>query len=180
MVHDWRFLDSLRRRARGRETLGMSLGPAPERAQHPVALPQATVCHRNHRPRTPVAPSTRSILHRPHGDRATHRDTMVVTVISWRREHEFYTAGREAGRWLTQRDVSESGDVTSTTVRTHHETLSELAVWTGHVGSEGVPFSQRIASTAAGNCCSRSLRGRRVDARRETPRYAGRQACLRD
>jgi transcription initiation factor TFIIB len=39
-----------------------------------------------------------------------------------------YKAGREEGRWLTQRDVAESGDVTSTTVRTHHETLNELAV----------------------------------------------------
>jgi transcription initiation factor TFIIB len=36
-----------------------------------------------------------------------------------------YTAGREEGRWLTQRDVAESGDVTQTTVRTHHETLEE-------------------------------------------------------
>jgi transcription initiation factor TFIIB len=39
-----------------------------------------------------------------------------------------YKAGREEGRWLTQRDVAESGDVTPTTVRTHHETLNELAV----------------------------------------------------
>jgi transcription initiation factor TFIIB len=39
-----------------------------------------------------------------------------------------YKAGREEDRWLTQRDVAESGDVTPTTVRTHHETLNELAV----------------------------------------------------
>jgi transcription initiation factor TFIIB len=39
-----------------------------------------------------------------------------------------YKADREEGRWLTQRDVAESGDVTPTTVRTHHETLNELAV----------------------------------------------------
>ncbi|NHX37445.1 MULTISPECIES: transcription initiation factor IIB [Halolamina] len=39
-----------------------------------------------------------------------------------------YKAGREEGRWLTQSDVAESGDVTSTTVRTHHETLNELAI----------------------------------------------------
>jgi transcription initiation factor TFIIB len=39
-----------------------------------------------------------------------------------------YKAGREEGRWLTQSDVAESGDVTPTTVRTHHETLNELAV----------------------------------------------------
>ncbi|MFW5956743.1 MAG: transcription initiation factor IIB [Halorhabdus sp.] len=34
-----------------------------------------------------------------------------------------YKAGREEGRWLTQSDVAESGNVTPTTVRTHHETL---------------------------------------------------------
>jgi transcription initiation factor TFIIB len=39
-----------------------------------------------------------------------------------------YKAGREEGRWLTQSDVAESGNVTPTTVRTHHETLNELAV----------------------------------------------------
>ena len=39
-----------------------------------------------------------------------------------------YKAGREEGRWMTQCDVAESGDVTPTTVRTHHETLNELAV----------------------------------------------------
>jgi transcription initiation factor TFIIB len=39
-----------------------------------------------------------------------------------------YKAGREEGRWLTQRDVAESGDVTPTTVRTHHETLVEQGV----------------------------------------------------
>jgi hypothetical protein len=38
---------------------------------------------------------------------------------------ELYKAGREEGRWLTQCDVAESGDVTPTTVRTHHETLEE-------------------------------------------------------
>ncbi|WP_433630034.1 transcription initiation factor IIB [Halomicrococcus sp. NG-SE-24] len=36
-----------------------------------------------------------------------------------------YKAGREEGRWLTQSDVAESGNVTPTTVRTHHETLEE-------------------------------------------------------
>jgi transcription initiation factor TFIIB len=36
-----------------------------------------------------------------------------------------YKAGREEGRWLTQRDVVESGDVTSTTIRTHRDTLEE-------------------------------------------------------
>jgi len=39
-----------------------------------------------------------------------------------------YKACREEGRWLTQRDVAESGDVTPTTVRTHHETLEEQVV----------------------------------------------------
>ncbi|QSG13470.1 Transcription initiation factor TFIIB, Brf1 subunit/Transcription initiation factor TFIIB (plasmid) [Halapricum desulfuricans] len=37
-----------------------------------------------------------------------------------------YKAGREEGRWLTQRDVAESGDVTPTTVRTHQDTLQQL------------------------------------------------------
>jgi transcription initiation factor TFIIB len=36
-----------------------------------------------------------------------------------------YKAGREEGRWLTQSDVAESGNVTPTTVRTHHQTLEE-------------------------------------------------------
>jgi transcription initiation factor TFIIB len=36
-----------------------------------------------------------------------------------------YKAGHEQGQWLTQRDVAESGNVTPTTVRRHHETLEE-------------------------------------------------------
>ncbi|MDF9748063.1 transcription initiation factor IIB [Natrinema salsiterrestre] len=39
-----------------------------------------------------------------------------------------YKAGQEEGEWVTQRDVAESGNVTPTTVRTHYETLDELAV----------------------------------------------------
>ena len=39
-----------------------------------------------------------------------------------------YTAGREEGRWLTQRAVAESGNVTPSTVRTHHETVAEQIV----------------------------------------------------
>nr|WP_254270949.1 exodeoxyribonuclease VII large subunit [Halorussus aquaticus] len=39
-----------------------------------------------------------------------------------------YKAGQEQGQWVTQRDVAETGNVTPTTVRTHHETLDELAV----------------------------------------------------
>jgi len=39
-----------------------------------------------------------------------------------------YKAGQEQGQWVTQSDVAESGGVTSTTIRTHHETLDELAV----------------------------------------------------
>ncbi len=36
-----------------------------------------------------------------------------------------YKAGQEQGQWVTQNDVAESGNVTPTTVRTHHETLAE-------------------------------------------------------
>src|SRR6056297_1908197 len=36
-----------------------------------------------------------------------------------------YKAGQEQGQWVTQRAVAESGNVTPTTVRTHHETLEE-------------------------------------------------------
>ena len=39
-----------------------------------------------------------------------------------------YKAGQEQGQWVTQSDVAESGGVTSTTIRTHHEKLDELAV----------------------------------------------------
>jgi len=39
-----------------------------------------------------------------------------------------YKAGQEQGQWVTQSDVAESGSVTLTTIRTHHETLDELAV----------------------------------------------------
>lgn len=36
-----------------------------------------------------------------------------------------YKAGQEQGKWVTQIDVAETGNVTPTTVRTHHETLEE-------------------------------------------------------
>ena len=36
-----------------------------------------------------------------------------------------YKAGQEQGQWVTQSDVAETGNVTQTTVRTHHETLEE-------------------------------------------------------
>ena len=36
-----------------------------------------------------------------------------------------YKAGQEQGNWVTQSDVAESGEVTPTTVRTHHETLEK-------------------------------------------------------
>jgi transcription initiation factor TFIIB len=36
--------------------------------------------------------------------------------------------GQEQGQWVTQPDVAESGNVTPPTVRTHHETLDEVAV----------------------------------------------------
>jgi len=36
-----------------------------------------------------------------------------------------YKAGQELGQWVTQSDVAETGNVTPTTVRTHHETLEE-------------------------------------------------------
>jgi len=39
-----------------------------------------------------------------------------------------YKAGEEQGKWVTQSTVAETGNVTPTTVRTHHETLEELAV----------------------------------------------------
>jgi len=37
-------------------------------------------------------------------------------------------AGQEQGHWVTQSDVAETGSVTPTTIRTHHETLDELGV----------------------------------------------------
>lgn len=36
-----------------------------------------------------------------------------------------YKAGQEQGKWVTQSDVAESGNVTPTTVRTHRDTLEE-------------------------------------------------------
>jgi len=39
-----------------------------------------------------------------------------------------YKAGQEQEKWVTQSDVAESGNVTPTTVRMHHEALDELAV----------------------------------------------------
>jgi len=39
-----------------------------------------------------------------------------------------YKAGQEQGQWVTQIDIAESGGVTPTTIRAHHETLDELAV----------------------------------------------------
>ncbi|UIP01686.1 transcription initiation factor IIB family protein (plasmid) [Halobaculum sp. CBA1158] len=39
-----------------------------------------------------------------------------------------YKAGQEQGHWVTQSDVAETGNVTPTTIRTHHETLGELGV----------------------------------------------------
>lgn len=36
-----------------------------------------------------------------------------------------YKAGEELGYWVTQSDVAETGNVSPTTVRTHHETLEE-------------------------------------------------------
>jgi len=36
-----------------------------------------------------------------------------------------YKSGEELGYWVTQSDVAETGNVTPTTVRTHHETLEE-------------------------------------------------------
>ena len=39
-----------------------------------------------------------------------------------------YKAGQEQGKWVTQSDVAAAGNVTPTTVRTHHETLDELAI----------------------------------------------------
>jgi transcription initiation factor TFIIB len=36
-----------------------------------------------------------------------------------------YKAGQEQGKWVTQRDVAESGNITPTTVRTHRDTLEE-------------------------------------------------------
>jgi len=34
-----------------------------------------------------------------------------------------YKAGQEQGKWVTQSDVAAVGNVTPTTIRTHHETL---------------------------------------------------------
>ncbi|MBX0296844.1 transcription initiation factor IIB [Haloarcula nitratireducens] len=39
-----------------------------------------------------------------------------------------YKAGQEQGKWMTQSDVAETGNVTPTTIRTHHKTLDELTV----------------------------------------------------
>ncbi|MCD2203801.1 transcription initiation factor IIB [Halobacterium sp. KA-6] len=39
-----------------------------------------------------------------------------------------YKAGREDGRWLTQSDIAEVANVSAVTVRTHRDTLDELAV----------------------------------------------------
>ncbi|MDL0123661.1 transcription initiation factor IIB [Halobacterium salinarum] len=39
-----------------------------------------------------------------------------------------YKAGREDGRWLTQSDIAEVANVSVVTVRTHRDTLDELAV----------------------------------------------------
>ena len=39
-----------------------------------------------------------------------------------------YKAGREEGRWLTQAEVAEVASVTATTIRSHRDTLIELAV----------------------------------------------------
>jgi transcription initiation factor TFIIB len=36
-----------------------------------------------------------------------------------------YKAGQEQGKWVTQSDVAAAGNVTPTTIRTHHETLEE-------------------------------------------------------
>ncbi len=63
-----------------------------------------------------------------------------------------YKAGLEQERWAVQTEVTEAENVTPTTVRTHRETLDELAVYTGHVGSKGVPPSQRSESNAGGSC----------------------------
>jgi transcription initiation factor TFIIB len=39
-----------------------------------------------------------------------------------------YKAGREEGRWLTQAEVAEVASVTATTIRSHRDTLNELAI----------------------------------------------------
>ena len=39
-----------------------------------------------------------------------------------------YKAGREEGRWLTQAEAAEAASVTATTIRSHRDTLNELAV----------------------------------------------------
>ena len=39
-----------------------------------------------------------------------------------------YKAGREEGRWLTQAEVAAAASVTATTLRSHRDTLNELAV----------------------------------------------------
>ena len=39
-----------------------------------------------------------------------------------------YKAGCEEGRWLTQAEVAEVTSVTATTIRSHRDTLNELAV----------------------------------------------------
>ncbi|TKX76721.1 hypothetical protein EXE53_30345, partial [Halorubrum sp. SD626R] len=37
-----------------------------------------------------------------------------------------YTAGREEGRWLTQSGVVEAANISTTTIRTHRDTLQQL------------------------------------------------------
>jgi len=39
-----------------------------------------------------------------------------------------YKVGREEGRWLTQAEVAAAASVTATTIRSHRDTLNELAV----------------------------------------------------
>ncbi|WP_396614048.1 transcription initiation factor IIB family protein (plasmid) [Haloferax sp. S1W] len=39
-----------------------------------------------------------------------------------------YKAGREEGQWLTQEEVAEVASVTATTIRSHRDTLNELAI----------------------------------------------------
>ncbi len=39
-----------------------------------------------------------------------------------------YEAGREAGRWLTQTDITEVTNMSTATVRNHRDTLEEQAV----------------------------------------------------
>jgi hypothetical protein len=48
--------------------------------------------------------------------------------ILWLAPEVLPKAGQEQGKWVTQSDVAETGNVTPTTMRTHHETLDKLAV----------------------------------------------------